>query len=49
MATENNKGIKYPNKSTIRQQIVKVTNVTERDTLKLNVDKFLNAVKTKHI
>jgi hypothetical protein len=48
MATENNKGIKYPNKSTIRQQIVKVTNVNEKNTIKLFVEKFLTAVKTKH-
>lgn len=49
MATENNKGIKYPNKSIIKQQIVNVTNVDEKNTIKLFVEKFLNAVKLKHI
>jgi hypothetical protein len=49
MATENNKGIKYPNKSTIRQQIVKLTNVNEKNIIKLSVEKFLAAVKIKHI
>lgn len=49
MATENNKGIKYPTKSTIKQQIVKVTNIDEKNIIKLSVEKFLNAVKVKHI
>ena len=48
MATENNKGIKYPTKASINQKIVKLNNVSEKNIIKLAVDKFLTAVRTKH-
>lgn len=48
MSTENNKGIKYPNKSAITQKIVKLNNVSEKNIIKLSVEKFLTAVRTKH-
>ena len=48
MATENNKGIKYPKKSDILQKIRKVTDNTKKTTIKSIVDSFLTMVKTKH-
>jgi len=48
MATQNNKGIKYPNKSDVKQKIKIVTESDKKTTMKLIVDNFLTSVKLKH-
>lgn len=49
MATENNKGIKYPNKLDIKQSVKKTTDIEKKNTIKLIVSNFIESVKSKHM
>jgi len=49
MATENNRGIKYPSKIDVFQSTRKVIDINTKNQIKSIVDNFLVLVKTKHI
>jgi hypothetical protein len=48
MTTQNNKGIKYSNKTDVQQKIKIVTETDKKTTMKSIIDMFLTSVKLKH-